>query len=113
MIIDIHAHPSDMQSAQYLAPYFQQSATERHLLDGTPVIRGGLILSPEQYIKEMDDAGVDKTAMLNASVIPDTHIYEQYLKPKFLKVLPNGFVIFQQALFKKLKTDVNSGAVKA
>lgn len=81
MIIDIHAHPSDMQSAQYLAPYFQQAATARHLLDGTPVVRGGLLISPEQYIKDMDEAGVDKTAMLNASVIPDTHIYEQYLKP--------------------------------
>jgi predicted TIM-barrel fold metal-dependent hydrolase len=81
MIIDIHAHPSDMQSAQYLAPYFQQSATERHLLDGTPVTRVGFFLSTEQYIKEMDNAGVDKTVMLNASVIPDTHIYELYLKP--------------------------------
>ena len=81
MIIDIHAHPSDMQSAQYLAPYFQQSATERHLLDGATVTRAVFFLSPEQYLKEMDEAGVDKTVMLNASVVPDTHIYEQYLKP--------------------------------
>lgn len=38
--------------------------------------------------------------------------HEQYLKPEFLDVLPNGFVIFQPALFKKLKTDVDSGVLK-
>ena len=81
MIIDVHSHPYDLRSAQYLAPYFAKFAIERHLLDGTPVNRGGFILSPEQCVVEMDEAGVDKTVILNSCAIPNNHIYELYLKP--------------------------------
>jgi predicted TIM-barrel fold metal-dependent hydrolase len=89
MIIDVHAHPSDPQSAQMLAPYFESFATERHLLDGSPANRGGFVLTPEKYIEEMDGAGVDKTVILNTAAIPNRHIYETYLKP-----FPDRFVGF-------------------
>jgi len=89
MIIDVHAHPCDPKSAQLLAPYFAEFATERHLLDGTPAIRGGFILTPEQTIQEMDGAGVDKTVILNTAAIPNDHIYEIYLKPH-----PDRFIGF-------------------
>ena len=38
---------------------------------------------------------------------------DRYLKPKFLHVLPNGFVVFQPALFEKLKGEVDEGKLKA
>jgi predicted TIM-barrel fold metal-dependent hydrolase len=81
MIIDVHSHPYDPKSSQLLFPFFSKFATERHLLDGTPVDRGGFIMTPEQNIHEMNEAGVDKTVILNSCAIPNEHIYETYLKP--------------------------------
>jgi predicted TIM-barrel fold metal-dependent hydrolase len=89
MIINMHDHPYDPKSTQMLFPYFSKFATARHLLDGTPVDRGGFVMTPEQSIGEMDEAGVDITAILNSCVIPNDHIYETYLKP-----YPGRFVGF-------------------
>jgi uncharacterized protein len=101
MIIDVHAHPSDPKSAQMLAPYFEQFATKRHLLDGSPADRGGFVLTPEQYIAEMDGAGVDKTIILNTAAIPNQHIYETYLKPhskRFVGFVGSSSIISNQDL---------------
>jgi predicted TIM-barrel fold metal-dependent hydrolase len=81
MIINIHDHPYDMKSSQILFQFFSKFATERHYLDGTIVDRGGFVQTPEESIKEMDEAGVDKTVILNSCAIPNEHIYETYLKP--------------------------------
>ena len=39
MIINMHDHPYDPKSTQMLFPYFSKFATDRHLLDGSPVDR--------------------------------------------------------------------------
>jgi predicted TIM-barrel fold metal-dependent hydrolase len=79
MIINVHDHPYDPKTAQASAPYYEKFATERHLLDGTPIDRAGMVMTPEQTIEEMDAAGVDKTVILNAG--SNNHIYKLYLKP--------------------------------
>jgi len=89
MIINVHDHPYDQKSGQILFQFFAKFATERHLLDGTVVDRGGFVQSPEQSIKEMDEAGVGKTVILNTGPIPNEHIYEAYLKP-----YPDRFIGF-------------------
>jgi len=89
MIINVHEHPYDPKSTELLFPYFSKFATARHLLDGTPVDRGGFLMTPEQSIQEMDGAGVDKTVILNSCVVPNEHIYETYLKP-----FPGRFIGF-------------------
>ena len=81
MIINMHDHPYDMKSSQILFQFFSKFATERHYLDGTVVDRGGFVQEPIESIKEMDEAGIGKTVILNSCTVPNEHIYETYLKP--------------------------------
>lgn len=89
MIINIHDHPYDLESGKILSQFFSKFATERHLLDGTAIDRGGFVQTPEQSIREMDEAGIDRTVILNSGAVPNAHIYETYLKP-----YPNRFIGF-------------------
>lgn len=99
MIINVHDHPYDPKTSQASAPYFEKFATERHMLDGSPTSRTGMVMTPEQTIEEMNEAGVDKTVILNTG--SNKHIYEIYLKPhseRFLIFTSSPPLIFNETI---------------
>ncbi|MBI3978578.1 MAG: amidohydrolase [Chloroflexi bacterium] len=102
MIIDAHSHPYDPEAlkARLARPGYQATAytIERRVMDGrlrTEYWDGGITV--ERNLAEMDEAGIDKTFLLNSFItrtqgggrVPNQAVYDLYLRPH-----PDRFVGF-------------------